>query len=778
MFKKAISVNGNDFTTFVVCPKCHSVYTLDEAVTVTHDASGKVLHKKSNKCCYVSYPRHPQKRFRSKCDTVLMKTVIGKDGKEFIYPKRKFCYRSLIASVSDLFKRPGFKESCEKWRQRDVKEGVYADIFDGQVWKDFQVHEGKPYLQEPGNLAFMLNVDWFQPYKNINDSVGVMYLAVMNLPREERFKKDNIIVVGLIPGPHEPKEHINVFLEPFVSDLKQLWAGLNIDGQFVRGALLSLASDIPAARKTGGFLGHMAKKGCSKCLKDFPRTVDNKVDYSGYDDAWPIRTNQEHCRYAREAKRAINKATKTKIEGKYGARYSCLQELLYFDVVRLHVIDPMHNLLEGTAKRVMQVWKERGAISKEGFATIQERVNSLKLPSNIDSGIPSKIEAAFEGFTAAQWKLWVCVYSTFALKGVIGEEDYRLWRLFVAATQLLCSRVIDNVQVEDAHRCLQMFCRSFENRYGKQWCTMNMHLHLHLKKCVKDFGPVHGFWCFSFERANGTLGDYHTNNQDTEVIMMRKWLVEWQIAGKPLISLGLLDGIDTEVETLFRKTTPATAIQAEKLHILHDLAHDHISHGSFELDCTIEALLPPVKKCTMSISENSDLLSMFKAIYQNERIERVSINYMYSNRYSLVGDVFSTSRYRTGSSSFVTAKWLGVDGVTGDPIIDPNSLMRPGEISNIWKVFLFLWRDDCLTKHEHAVAKVNWYKEHGDKWHYGQNGNCTVWETNEVPWSYASFLPLKRIASQCARCTCKVDFSPARQETVNVLVTLPSARCV
>lgn len=25
MFKKAISVNGNDFTTFVVCPKCHSV---------------------------------------------------------------------------------------------------------------------------------------------------------------------------------------------------------------------------------------------------------------------------------------------------------------------------------------------------------------------------------------------------------------------------------------------------------------------------------------------------------------------------------------------------------------------------------------------------------------------------------------------------------------------------------------------------------------------------------------------------------------------------------
>lgn len=69
---------------------------------------------------------------------MLMKSVIRKDGKEFLYPKRKFCYHSLIKSISDMLKRPGFKESCEKWRQRNVKEGIYADIFDGQVWKNVQ----------------------------------------------------------------------------------------------------------------------------------------------------------------------------------------------------------------------------------------------------------------------------------------------------------------------------------------------------------------------------------------------------------------------------------------------------------------------------------------------------------------------------------------------------------------------------------------------------------------------------------------------------------------
>ena len=32
--------------------------------------------------------------------------------------------------------------------------------------------------------------------------------------------------------------------------------------------------------------------------------------------------------------------------------------------------------------------------------------------------------------------------------------------------------------------------------------TPNMHLHCHLKSCVLDYEPLHGFWCFSFERYN------------------------------------------------------------------------------------------------------------------------------------------------------------------------------------------------------------------------------------------------------------------------------------
>lgn len=68
----------------------------------------------------------------------------------------------------------------------------------------------------------MLDVDWFQPFKHSPYSVGVIHLALMNLPRGERFKRENITVVGIIPGPGEPSS-LNPYFVPFVSELKELW---------------------------------------------------------------------------------------------------------------------------------------------------------------------------------------------------------------------------------------------------------------------------------------------------------------------------------------------------------------------------------------------------------------------------------------------------------------------------------------------------------------------------------------------------------------------------
>ena len=50
--------------------------------------------------------------------------------------------------------------------------------------------------------------------------------------REHRFKFENVVLVGVIPGPKEPKGVINNFLGPMVNELLEFWHGCNISGSF------------------------------------------------------------------------------------------------------------------------------------------------------------------------------------------------------------------------------------------------------------------------------------------------------------------------------------------------------------------------------------------------------------------------------------------------------------------------------------------------------------------------------------------------------------------
>ena len=91
---------------------------------------------------------------------------------------------------------------------------MLEDVYDGNVWKDIQRIRGQSFLPDPFALGLTLNIDWFEPYKHLTYSVGVIYLTVMNLPRTMRYKRENVLLVRIIPGPHEPSHDINSFLMP------------------------------------------------------------------------------------------------------------------------------------------------------------------------------------------------------------------------------------------------------------------------------------------------------------------------------------------------------------------------------------------------------------------------------------------------------------------------------------------------------------------------------------------------------------------------------------
>ena len=117
-------------------------------------------------------------------------------------------------------------------------------------------------------------------------SVGVIYLVVNNLPRQIRYRRENVIIVAIIPGQKEPKLTMNSFLQPLVDELQEFWSGVLVTcskhplkSLLIRAALIYCTCDIPATRKLCGFVSHSASLGCSKCLKKFPSiTVAGKKE--------------------------------------------------------------------------------------------------------------------------------------------------------------------------------------------------------------------------------------------------------------------------------------------------------------------------------------------------------------------------------------------------------------------------------------------------------------------------------------------------------------------
>ena len=71
--------------------------------------------------------------------------------------------------------------------------------------------------------------------------------------------------------------------------------------------------------------------------------------------------------------------------------------------------------------------------------------------------------------------------------------------------------------------------RSFLLQQRDSFLTINTHLHLHLQEVYKDYGPCYGYQLFSYERYNGILGNFHTNQLSIEIQLTRRFIEKAQI---------------------------------------------------------------------------------------------------------------------------------------------------------------------------------------------------------------------------------------------------------
>ena len=174
---------------------------------------------------------------------------------------------------------------------------------------------------------------------------------------------------------------------------------------------------------------------------------------------------------------------------------------------------------------MLSIWLDLEIIGRSVFNQIQAQVDSVIVPPGIGR-IPLKILSGFSGFKANQFKNWVNIYSIPCLFAVLEADHLECWRHFILGCRILCKQKLTADEIKLADALLLQFCRRVERMYGQGVITPNMHLHCHLKYVILDFGPSYEFWLFPFERYNGILGSYPTNNKNIEPQIMHRFLCD------------------------------------------------------------------------------------------------------------------------------------------------------------------------------------------------------------------------------------------------------------
>jgi hypothetical protein len=165
MAKKLLEINKQE-KTYAICPECNTLYKVSKILpqnlqNVTDQLSSGF------KCTHVAFSNHPRYNQKQACREELTKKVPIVNG--FVRrPKMLFPIPSLKKQIIMMYQRPGFERSLQKWANQESVLNLYADIYDGKVWKSFpssldnlEAHRFFTNEMVDSHLGIMINLNWF-----------------------------------------------------------------------------------------------------------------------------------------------------------------------------------------------------------------------------------------------------------------------------------------------------------------------------------------------------------------------------------------------------------------------------------------------------------------------------------------------------------------------------------------------------------------------------------------------------------------------------------------
>ncbi|XP_057426300.1 uncharacterized protein LOC130719704 [Lotus japonicus] len=244
--KKIVSKLGLTAKKIDCCDKGCMLFYTDEDMKLKH-------------CKFCGGPRYHRKK-------------VGRDNYKEV-PVKRMHYLPLIPRLKRLYASMSSALHMRWHYENKRKPGVMCHPSDGKAWKYF---DGKhlDFAKEPRNVRLGLCSDGFMPFGNGAKpySCWPVIVTPYNLPPELCMTTPYMFLTLIIPGPDNPKEKIDVYLQPLIDELKLLWNegvvtyDISKKQNFImKAALMWTVNDFPANGMLSGW-STAGKLACPYCM--------------------------------------------------------------------------------------------------------------------------------------------------------------------------------------------------------------------------------------------------------------------------------------------------------------------------------------------------------------------------------------------------------------------------------------------------------------------------------------------------------------------------------
>jgi len=369
-------------------------------------------------------------------------------------PRSQFSYIPLVPCLIAYLGSPAVALAMQYRSQFENVPGSFRDVFDGTNYQTLRkspitVH-GEPisppanYFEDPRDIALGLLTDGYGIFTHSQATAWPLILFNYNLPPEIRFHSENLLALGVIPGPNKPAD-MDSFLIPLVEELFQLAGGVKaydaLSGSHfnLHAFLLMVFGDFPAVwmlMKMKGVNGISPCRSCKINAVPIP-SGKNRTYYI------PPSTNltglgRSHTELMAQAECVDKASTKAEAEAlskEFGIKgRSILSEIDSLSFPQSFPPDFMHVAWENIMKTLVTLWSsdykglDKGAhkyhIEKAAWKEVGTRgaAASSTIPSMFGPRIPNIFEKG-SYMSADMWSFWTQFLAPVFLRDSFEEPE-------------------------------------------------------------------------------------------------------------------------------------------------------------------------------------------------------------------------------------------------------------------------------------------------------------------------------------------------------------------